>query len=124
MLFHDTNVRYADFGVWRFWSEVTKSYPGFEFLHGYGLGVLAVGDEMPEPLRWLVRDRAAVPHETAEIREFFSRLGQFTSDEAALASRVHGMQCQLEDMLSSVSWRVTAPLRRFKQLLLRISPRA
>ena len=79
---------------------------------------------MPEPLRWLVRNRAAVPHETAEIREFFSRLGQFTSDEAALSSRVHGMQRQLEDMLSSVSWRVTAPLRRLKQLLLRISPRA
>lgn len=124
VLFHDTNVRYADFGVWRFWSEVTQSYPGFEFLHGYGLGVLAVGDEMPEPLRWLVRDRASVPHETAEIREFFSRLGQFTSDEAALSIREQGVQRQLEDMLSSVSRRVTAPLRRFKQLLLRIPPRA
>jgi len=152
VLFHDTNVRSGDFGVWRFWGEVAQSYPGFEFLHGYGLGVLAVGDEMPEPLRWLVRDRASAPHETAEIREFFARLGQVTSDEAelcfrlgqltgdaaeflsrlaklrsderALSIREQVMQRRLEDVLSSASWRVTAPLRRLKQLLSRISPRA
>jgi predicted O-methyltransferase YrrM len=46
VLFHDTEVRDADFGVWRFWSEVTQRYPHFNFLHSYGLGVLAVGDQI------------------------------------------------------------------------------
>lgn len=46
VLFHDTNERTADFGVYRFWEEVTQEgseYKGFEFLHSHGLGVLGIG---------------------------------------------------------------------------------
>lgn len=72
VLFHDTNVRENDFGVWKFWEEVTQKYPGFEFLHGYGLGVLAVGKDIPEGLRELF---SASPAETDAIRKLFSGLG-------------------------------------------------
>src|SRR5271155_1628057 len=29
VLFHDTNVRYDDFGVWRYWEEIRDRYPSF-----------------------------------------------------------------------------------------------
>lgn len=43
MIFHDTNVHERDFGVWRFWAEVSEKYPHIELYHGHGLGILYVG---------------------------------------------------------------------------------
>ena len=48
ILFHDVNVRQNGFGVWKFWEEVSAKYKHLTFLHGNGLGVLAVGTEFPE----------------------------------------------------------------------------
>jgi hypothetical protein len=50
VLFHDTNVHERNFGVWKYWSEISKLYPCFEFKHTYGLGVLLFGDDVPKPL--------------------------------------------------------------------------
>jgi O-antigen biosynthesis protein len=72
VLFHDTNVRERDFGVWRLWGELRERYAHFEFLHGHGLGVLAVGDE-PDALLPLFR---ASPEEAELVRQVFFRLGQ------------------------------------------------
>lgn len=46
VLFHDTRVFRDDFGVWKFWDEITQKKAGFNFLHSAGLGVLAYGDEL------------------------------------------------------------------------------
>jgi hypothetical protein len=53
ILFHDLNVCERDYGVWRLWARLTQEYPSFTFDHGYGLGVLMVGQNVPEPLRRL-----------------------------------------------------------------------
>jgi hypothetical protein len=43
ILMHDIAVTTGDFGVWRFWEEVSRQFPSFAFLHSSGLGVLANG---------------------------------------------------------------------------------
>jgi hypothetical protein len=55
ILMHDTEVRTGDFGVWRFWEEIRDRYPTLNFPFGYGLGVVAVGEAVPDSLLALCR---------------------------------------------------------------------
>ena len=73
VLLHDVNVREREFGVWRLWDELVLKYPHWEFYHGHGLGVLAVGPTAAESLSTLMN---ASPQEAHRIRAFFFRLAQ------------------------------------------------
>ena len=74
VLFHDTNVREREFGVHRFWSEVCRQYPNFNFVHGHGLGVLGVGKRCPSRVAALF-NASADETLTASIRNAYARLG-------------------------------------------------
>lgn len=87
VLFHDTNVLDRGYGVRQFFDEIKARYPHFEFLHGYGLGVLAVGAEQPPEFLALLN---ASDVETIAIRQLFFRLGQ------RLALRVRSQTLQAE----------------------------
>ncbi|HEY0179040.1 MAG TPA: class I SAM-dependent methyltransferase [Dokdonella sp.] len=71
VLMHDTNVHEREFGVWKFFAELVERYPAFEFQHGNGLGVVAVGDEVPEPFLAFLRAARAEPD---AYRAFFAGL--------------------------------------------------
>jgi hypothetical protein len=66
-------VRHGDFGVYRLWEELRPHYPHFEFLHGYGLGVLLVGRHIPSRLQRFVASAERSPD---TVRQYFHALGQ------------------------------------------------
>lgn len=85
VLFHDTNVRERNFGVFRFWDEVSRDRPHFNFLHGHGLGVLAIGKEYAPALRLLLEPMK--DHDLTAVRGVFAALGgalRFSFERAAL----------------------------------------
>lgn len=75
IVFHDTNVRERNFGVFRLFSEVSKIYPTFEFTHGHGLGVVGVGTDQAEGMQFLF-DSSKQDRDIRDLQLLFSRLGR------------------------------------------------
>ena len=95
VLFHDTNVRERGFGVWQVFSDLRQIYPAFEFIHEHGLGVLAVGRDVPADVAGLcaLTDPATIQ----AVRERFSQLGERWRSEVRvrhLAEQLHARNLQ------------------------------
>ena len=74
VLFHDTQVRDRDFGVWKYFAELAAKHPTFEFYNGNGLGILAHGANVPESVARLT---ALDPdgQYSSNVRAAYARLG-------------------------------------------------
>jgi hypothetical protein len=72
VLFHDTAATEEGFGVYKLWAELEKQFPSFEFKHGFGLGVLGVGANLPLKMLEFFEDARNNPE---VVRGLFSRLG-------------------------------------------------
>jgi tetratricopeptide (TPR) repeat protein len=75
VMLHDTNVRERGFGVFRLWSELMAGRPHFEFLHGHGLGVVAIG-KAPTPALASLFEAGESEAGREEVRAIFAYLGQ------------------------------------------------
>jgi hypothetical protein len=90
ILMHDINVREDDFGVWKFWEEISSRYPAFAFDHSNGLGLLYVGSEpMADSLQWLMLEVSSSPERLTGVRRFFARLGMGLADRVLSQHRAH-----------------------------------
>jgi hypothetical protein len=90
MLFHDIAVHRDGFEVGRLWDELRQRYPSFSFAHCYGLGVLAVGAEVPLPVAELCR----FDTEMADtVCQRFARLGEtYELQGTLLINKVRALQ--------------------------------
>lgn len=110
VLFHDTNVRERGFGVWRVWEEEKHRHPSFEFAHGYGLGVLAVGPDVPPKILHLC---GLSGDARSAMARFYEALGERVAQAGRLRA-AHGTIASLRNTLarSEAAAARLAPLER------------
>jgi hypothetical protein len=99
------------------WRELAADRPSFQLDHAGGLGIVAIGSDVPDPVRELA---ALGPADAAALRSCYARVGAAAADVVARelharVERADHTEAVLSEVLDSVSFRVgktaTAPLR-------------
>ena len=84
VLFHDTMVLDRDFGVNQLWRELSPNFPNFNFQHGFGLGMLAVGKNQPAAVTNFLQTANA---HAASTHDLFAALGRRLQVELQLEEK-------------------------------------
>jgi len=124
ILIHDIQVRDPKFGVYDFWQEITQSFRHIEFFHGFGLGVVFLGENTH---RRLVQDYGI---HSKEFVGFFEVLGskylkniektnhslENPSESQILNLKKSNLALleELNSLKSSRIWKASQPYRYFK----------
>jgi hypothetical protein len=109
VLFHDTQVRERGFGVLQYFEELRQHYPTFEFLHGHGLGVLAMKDIPPA-----VQPLFAANGEAIDVwRTTFAELGSAVTVRWQATDEAKAMKPKGPKWKRSIEKRWGALSRRF-----------
>ncbi len=143
IILHDINEYQLTFGVNKFYREVEIQYPTLKFNHGHGLGVVFIGNDIDSNLIELLDEHDT---EFMNIfRDYFEFLGQrcelFAENYnlkkmlAEQNNQILEVNSNLEDLTAnkektrldferqiyqitnSISWQLTAPLRKMKKML-------
>jgi Methyltransferase domain len=125
VLFHDTNVHERNFGVWRLWQELKTLHPGnIEFLHSHGLGVIQLNNAPDyKKIAWLNGSKI----EKQNLITFFENLASKDLEKIELKNLVQRIDelnkliaerdQALNEIRSSNSWKLSAPLRAMRKHL-------
>lgn len=116
VLFHDTDVREGEFGVFRLWDEITPGKLNFSFMHGHGLGVLGEGRDYSDALHMLF-DANGDERRAGAIRETFETLGRSVralSERPGLDQALSDRNCEIDRLAGILTERAAeiAGLRR------------
>jgi len=84
-MFHDTRVFGRNFGVHQLWTELRQEFPGFEFQHSHGLGVLLIGIDVSSAVQAFI---GMANEDTLPIQNLFERAAQlWLTDEVLTYQR-------------------------------------
>ena len=95
VIFHDTNVKEREFGVWQLFEELEKKYTTFQFIHGYGLGVVCTGKTINPEFIEFVKEAQAKP----QVQNLFATLG----DRVLVKQEKHDLNFKYKESLTKIS---------------------
>ena len=131
VIVHDIQVRHADFGVFKYWSELKAKYRTIELTGSYGLGVVFLGTTISTQLNNLIE--FSKTGNLMQIQGVFGglndvavqtyRILEASTFEQQLAT-VNGQLAEstyyINTLLNSRSWKITKPLRAVTEFLRKV----
>ena len=128
VIVHDIHVRHADFGVFKYWSELKSKYTTMELTGSYGLGVVFLGTPDSTQLNNLIEFSKS--GNLMQIQGVFGGLNdvaiqryrnleasKYEQQLANVNSQLSESTYYINSLLNSRSWKITKPIRVVKELI-------